>query len=294
MASGINALVVPYDSGNQALRMGAGPTRLVASGIFESLQNRHTLTEYSAPPGVCGEVASAFDIQRWLAAQVHAACEGGAFPLVLAGNCMSAVGVVAGLRSRSRQALGVCWFDAHADFNTPETTVSGFLDGMALATLTGRCWTHITRSVPDFRPALDDGVMMFGTRDVDPLERNALSASGIHWPRAIENRWSAETLLDTADLAPETLAEFRTRVEEVYLHIDLDVLDIGEACANQFACTGGFSAAQLVDHVSMIATHFRIGAAAITAYDPACDPEGRIPPIVRDIVETIASTHTQT
>ena len=72
----------------------------------------------------------------------------------------------------------------------------------------------------------------------------------------------------------------------------LDVLDIGEACANQFACTGGFSAAQLVDHVSMIATHFRIGAAAITAYDPACDPEGRIPPIVRDIVETIASVTT--
>jgi len=259
--------------------MGAGPGRLVASGVLGAPEARYDVTEFVAAPGMRGEVASAFEIQRWLAAQVVAAREVGTFPLVLAGNCMSAVGIFAGLRSRSRRVPGVCWFDAHADFNTPETTVTGFLDGMALATLTGRCWTHITNSVLDFRPAPDDAVLMFGTRDIDALERKALTASGIHWPKA----------RDAAGLTADKLAELRTRFGEVYLHIDLDVLDISEGRANQFACPGGLTRAQLIDHVRTVGMHFHIGAAAITAYDPACDPEGRIPPIVRDLVDTIAS-----
>ena len=282
MTSRISVLTVPYDSGFHGTRMGAGPAALLASGVLGSLEGRHTMTEFVAAPGTRGEVASAFEIQRWLAAQVVAARGAGAFPLVLAGNCMSAVGIFAGLRSRSRRVPGVCWFDAHADFNTPETTVTGFLDGMALATLTGRCWTHITSSIMDFRPALDDGVLMFGTRDIDALERKALTASGIHWPKA----------RDAVGLTADKLAELRTRFGEVYLHIDLDVLDVAEGRANQFACAGGLTRAQLIEHVRTVGTHFHIAAAAITAYDPACDPEGRIPPIVRDIVETIASVTT--
>ena len=279
MHSRISVLTVPYDSGVHGVRMGAGPGRLVASGVLRSLGSRHTITEFAAAPGLRGEVASAFEIQRWLAAQVVASRGAGAFPLVLAGNCMSAVGIFAGLRSRSRRIPGVCWFDAHADFNTPETTVTGFLDGMALATLTGRCWTHITSSIPDFRPALDDGVLMFGTRDIDALERKALTASGIHWPKA----------RDAVGLTADKLSELRTRFGEVYLHIDLDVLDVSEGRANQFACAGGLMRLQLLEHVRTVGTHFHIGAAAITAYDPTCDPEQRIPPIVAEIIDTITS-----
>ena len=70
------------------------------------------------------------------------------FPLVLAGNCNAAVGVVAGLGP----GAAVLWCDAHADFNTPETTTGGFLDGMGLATVTGRCWTSMAARVPGFVP----------------------------------------------------------------------------------------------------------------------------------------------
>jgi arginase len=282
----LNALVVPYDSGLHGARMGAGPTRLVESGIFDGLRSRSmevTIAQYVAQEGEPrGEIASALDIQRWLAVRV-AACRGeGFFPLVLAGNCMSAVGTFAGLRSRSRKVPGVCWFDAHGDFNTPETTESGFLDGMALATLTGRCWTQLTKSIPDFRPAPEASVLMFGTRSLDPIERKALSASGIHWPRTRRD----------ADLDPEKLGALRNQFGEVYLHIDLDVLDEREGRANQFACAGGLTRAELLDTVRTIGASFHIGAAALTAYDPSCDPEGRIPPIAREIVEVIAESLT--
>lgn len=287
MSLRINALLVPYDSGFHGVRMGAGPARLIETGIFDGLKPptaKVTISEFAAQGhdggDVRGEIASALEIQRWLAARV-AACRGeGAFPLVLAGNCMASVGIFAGLRSRSRKVPGVCWFDAHADFNTPETTDSGFLDGMALATLTGRCWTHLTKSILDFRPAPDSTVLMFGTRKLDAMERKALLASGIQWPKTRHD----------AELDAEKLRVLRKRFGEVYLHIDLDVLDQSEGRANSYACKGGLTRAQLLDLIRTIGTSFHIGAAALTAYDPACDPQGRIPPIARAIVHVIAQS----
>src|SRR5213076_1024078 len=144
--------------------------------------------------------ASALEIQRWLATSVAAARRGGAFPIVLAGNCMASVGVFAGLRARSRKVPAVCWFDAHADFNTPETTESGFLDGMALATLTGRCWQSLTKSVPDFRPIPESQVLLFGTRNVVTFERKALEASEIHWLKSLGDApFASEKLRDLRD-----------------------------------------------------------------------------------------------
>jgi arginase len=281
MSPQINALVVPFDSGARGLRMGAGPARLVKSGIFDDLRRPVSIIEFEpAGPEPHGEVASAFEIARWLAARVSASRADGAFPFVIAGNCMASVGVFAGLRSRSRRVPGVCWFDAHADFNTPETTPSGFLDGMAVATLTGRCWTQLTGSIPHFRPAPEESVLMFGTRDIDKAERAALQRSAIQWPKR-----PSENALDD-----EQLAELRTRFGEVYLHIDFDVLDEAEARANQFARPGGLTRLQLVDLVRTIGASFHIGAASFTAYDPSFDARNAMPPIARELVEVIVAS----
>jgi arginase len=276
----LQALVVPYDSGFRGVRMGAGPERLLASGIFDAIRapnvevNVMTFESTTSP----GEIASAIEIQRWLASQVSRARSDGAFPLVLAGNCMTAVGTIAGLQSRSRRVPGVCWFDAHADFNTPDTTQSGFLDGMALATLTGRCWQSLTNSVPDFRPIPEGQVLLFGTRVVDALERKALEASEIRWLKS----------LGDAPFASETLRGLRERFGEVYLHVDLDVLDLSEGHANSYASKGGLTRETLLRLVQEIGANFHVGAAAITAYDPSYDTDGRIPSIARELVTTIS------
>lgn len=277
----VEALVVPYDSGFRDVRMGAGPLELVSAGIVGDLGADAIVTEYvPSDDRFRSEVASAFDIQRWLSGRVSTCRERGAFPLVLAGNCSSAVGTFAGLRSRSRKVPGVCWFDAHGDFNTPETTESGFLDGMALATLTGRCWTKLTQRIPDFRPASDTSVLMFGTRDLDTAERKALSASRINWPGS-----RRDSISDS-----ERLVALRKTVGEVYLHIDLDVLDESVARVNQFACPGGLTVESVLDLIRDIGSSFHIGAAALTAWDPSYDPDGRVPPIVRSIAKAILKT----
>ena len=58
-------------------------------------------------------------------------------PLVLAGDCLTSVGTLAGVQRR-RGNLSIIWLDAHGDFNTPEISVSGYLAGMSLAAATGR------------------------------------------------------------------------------------------------------------------------------------------------------------
>jgi arginase len=101
-----------------------------------------TLHPESDPPA---EVATAFELDGLLAGEVRTAVEAGEFPLVLSGNCNTSVGTLSGVGT---EGLGVIWFDAHADFNTPETTTTGFTDGTGLAIAVGHCWVTMAESGP--------------------------------------------------------------------------------------------------------------------------------------------------
>lgn len=278
----VNALIVPMDSGVHRWRMGAGPERLFESGVLDVLSERGEcfVDRFEPDPATLGPVASAVETQRWLATQVASARKIGAFPLVLAGNCISAVGIVAGLRADGRRPPAVCWFDAHGDFNTPDSTESGFLDGMAVAMLTGRCWTRLAKSVPGFRPVPESQVLLCGTRDLDTEEARLLKRSEIQVLR----------VSDRARVAATKLQALRSRSRDLYLHVDLDALDISEGRVNTYSSGGGFSRGRLLELIRGIGETFDVKGAAITAYDPACDPGGEILPIARDILDTIATS----
>ena len=244
--------------------MGAGPERLIESGLIDRLQQAgHEVVACS----VClpsqrfiPEVQAAFELDRRLAGCVAEAVAAGALPVVLSGNCITSVGTVAGI---GEPDLGVIWLDAHGDFNTPETTRGGFLDGMALAILTGRCWTSLAATVPGFAPVAERRVMR--ARDLDTQEATALIESEIEHltPDAI-----------SAGLN-ENLARRKEHTREIYLHIDLDSLDPSEGRANGFAVEGGFSVADVRSLIDEAAGAFRIRGVALTAYDPSQDTDGR-------------------
>ena len=148
----VEVMVVPYDSGHRGKRMGAGPERLIEAGLESALREAGfdvATTSIELPDDFFpAEPQAAFALHRLLARAVGDASSRGAFPLILAGNCNTAIGTLAGIRNRD---IGIIWFDAHGDFNTPETTSSGFFDGMALATATGHCWREMVASVPGFQ-----------------------------------------------------------------------------------------------------------------------------------------------
>ena len=244
---------VPYDLGHELVGSGAG-----VGPIVEAIGHASVVVDRDAP--FQHEIGSAFEVLRALSRTVRAAVAAGRFPLVVAGNCASAVGTVAGL---DRADLGVVWLDAHADFNTPDTTASGYFEGMALALLTGSGFDTLRGSIDGHRPVPEERVVLLA-RDVDAGEGRRLEASNV---RHVE-----PALLDGA------LDELAQKVGAVYLHVDLDVLDPSEGRANFLAVEGGLSLAELERAVGAVLERFDVAAAAITWYEPRVDPEGLIPP----------------
>ncbi len=275
----IQLLAVPYDSGNRGARMGAGPEKLLDAGLERTLRDGghtvHTRIAELSPNSWHAEIQTSFELMRMLAGAVREARESGRFPIVLAGNCNTAVGTVAGLGADS---TGVAWFDAHGDFNTPETTRSGFLDGTAVAMITGRCWTQLTATVPGFAPIADDRVCLIGTRDVDSLEGALLEDSDVE---VIEPKHLRSVL-------PRTLKSIREHVKNIYVHLDLDVLDSAVAPANSYAVSGGLTLEDLDHALAAIASEFRIVGVTLSAYDPAVDTDGYAARAAIQLISTAA------
>ena len=277
----IHLLSVPYDTARRGERMGAGPEHLLASGAAERLgaRGRGVRVEGIALPDddFPAEIRTAFELQRAVAAGVRRATADGSLPVVLSGNCnAAALGMLAGLRARN---VGVLWFDSHGDFNTPETTIGGFLDGMALAMAIGRCWIQLLEQLPGFEPVAPSNVLLLGARDLDPMEALLLAESRVTLLRPAH--------LD-ADLVP-ALDRMRQHVRDVYVHIDLDVLDPAvHGRANALAAPDGLSVDQIVWALRMAAHRFRVRGAALTAYDPAFDGDGRVCRAALALLEAIA------
>ncbi len=263
----IHLISVPYDSGVPDVRMGKGPGRLLDAGLLDQLRSwGHEVThcELRAPAAeVASEVATSFALHGALAAEVRRARAEGRFPLVLAGSCYSSVGTVAGLGD---DPVGVIWLDTHADLNTPETTASGFLDGMALSILMGQCFETLAKGIEGHVPLPPEHLLLLGTRDVDPPERERIESMGI-------------TVLSPTELSrlDSALVELRSRVERVHLHVDLDVLDPSVAPANTYVAPDGLDAEALNRTVAAVRDRFEVSAVAFTAYDPSVDADVRMP-----------------
>lgn len=238
--------------------MGAGPLALAqpaATVLGTEDVRRISLTEPRTT-----EVAACFDLNRQLASQVAAARADGVLPVVLTGNCHSQQGVVAGLGA---DRLGLVWLDCHGDFNTPETTETGYFDGYGLAMVVGACWQTLCATVPGFSPLREDRVLLAGVRDVEAGERQRLDRSAIQ-------------RVDAPDIRrlPEKLAPFQAR--RVSLHIDLDVLDPAYGRANEYAVAPGITPDELIGAVGAVARERELAALTLSAYDPAYDADGRV------------------
>jgi arginase len=166
-------------------------------------------------------------------------------PLVIAGDCLTALGVVAGLQRRARD-VSVIWLDAHGDFNTPAISVSGYLAGMSLAMLTGRGHEQLAARL-GLRAVADERAVLIDARDLDPAERDALAASRVR-------RLPAD---------PETVrhALVELGLRDVYLHVDVDIIDGEDLPGLRWATPPGpsFSVVedcltQIVDAAPLIAT----------------------------------------
>lgn len=183
----------------------------------------------------------------------------------------------------------VHWFDAHADLHTPDSTESGFLDGMALSVVLGRCWPQ-PRAREGLRSVPEDRVWLIGARDVDPKEAAFLACSSIRRLGGGDGDALAGEAAAAESIAP---GEAQTR-PEAYVHVDLDVLDPSVCFANAYAAPDGMDEAGLTTILNLIASRMQIRAAALAAYDPGFDEDGRAQTAALRIAAQIAGLATNT
>ncbi len=261
----LSVILAPYDSGHYQSGFGQGPDALITGGLAEAL----TLAGHDvnvADIGKVGgdqprEIATGFAVCRAVSAMVDAALEDGRFPVVLAGNCLTTIGAVAGERADS-----VIWFDQHGDINTPETSAYGFLDGMALATALGLCWKPIAHTVPGFKAIDPARCLLVDARDLDEDERKLLDTLPVL-------RASCANAAEQAGKL-QGMGAVRT-----HLHIDLDVIDPDLLQVNRYTTPGGPDPDELGRIVCAIARSMPVTGVTLSAYDPAFDPQGDVPPV---------------
>jgi arginase len=187
--------------------------------------------------------------------QVDDALSGGNLPLLLAGDCSICLTTLpAALRHRPEAR--VLWLDAHGDYNTPDTTESGFLGGMCLAGACGEWEAGLSEPVPPER------VVLAGVRDLDDGERRLLEQS----PATVIGASTVETLVgvkNALDGAP------------VFVHLDLDVLD-PEHFPAQFPAPGGLHPDKLYDLLDSVTEDCELVGLEVTAFEAPEDEQSRM------------------
>lgn len=169
-------------------------------------------------------------------------------PIVYAGDCVSTIGVLAGLEQKGIYPTLV-FLDAHGDFNTWETTSSGFIGGMPLAMLTGRGEQTIVAGA-GLSPLPDGRVILVDGRDLDPGEDVALAESRI------------------THITLDALAHSIPADGPLYVHVDGDVVDPGEMPAMNYPAADGPSLSEVRMAMVHLAATGQVVAFSVSTWNP--------------------------
>jgi arginase len=226
----VQIIGVPLDLGASRRGTDMGPSSLRNAGLGPSLRELgYTVTEHDIPvPSMETRVTDnaearfkpeILDVCRSLSADVRGALDQGHLPLVLGGDHSVAMGTVSGVAAHYRtqgEEIGLLWFDAHGDMNTPSLSPSGNIHGMPLAHILGIGDTELA-NIESFAPKVKpENVALIGIRDIDRAEREQINDSGIHTftMRDIDERGMAQIASEAIEVVSQGTAGF---------HISFDV-----------------------------------------------------------------------
>ncbi len=227
----IDIIGVPIDLGADRRGVDMGPSAIRYANLHRKLEELgHSLNDTGNIEAPIQETCQITDAKlkyidciipmgRRIAGAVATSVQAGRFPLVLGGDHSLSVGSIRGAAKHKK--LGVIWVDAHADFNTPETTPSGNIHGMPLAALCGLGDPRLVSLWDETPPILDPRrVAVIGARDLDPGEKQNLREAGV-MVQSMEqiDRLGMVNALETA------IERVGQDVDGIYLSFDMDALD---------------------------------------------------------------------
>ncbi|HKG58164.1 MAG TPA: arginase [Pyrinomonadaceae bacterium] len=239
---GYGASMAGVDIGPAALRVARITQRIARLGYSVHdlgdmrLERPQTLPEADEKLKYVREISNACEE---LAVGVEEILKAGQLPLILGGDHSIAIGSFAGAASyykKQNETLGLIWFDAHADMNTPDSTPSGNIHGMPLAVLLGYGTPELT-NIAGFAPKLDPQLCAHvGARDIDSGERELIKKLGMRFftMREIDERGMKDVMDEAIKIASRGTAGYAVT-------FDVDVLDPGDAPGSGTLVRGGLT-----------------------------------------------------
>ena len=192
-------------------------------------------------------------------------------PVSIAGDCCTSLAVLAGLQMAGLSPT-IIWFDAHGDFNTWETTPSGFLGGMPLAMMVGRGEQTITAGL-GLKTFSESQVILTDARDLDLEERLTLESSDV------------QHISDPSDLLKLPLPQ-----GPLYVHFDTDIINPNDAPAMNYLAVGGPSVELLKRVFRQLAQTDRLIAVSVSTWNPELDEDGRTKKAVLGLIDELLVT----
>lgn len=202
------------------------------------------------------------------------------FPIVLGGDHSVALGSIAGVASFG--PTGVVWVDAHADFNTPETSPSGNVHGMPLAALCGLGDRRLASLLGNEHPFLQpQHVVLVGVRSVDPGERETLKAAGVtvYTMKDVDR-------LGIARIAEEVISRL-AHLPRVHVSLDADVLDPEEAPGVGTPVPGGLSYREAHLLMELLADWGKVTSLDLVEVNPILDRRNRTASLMVELAASL-------
>lgn len=264
-----HVISVPYRYDRFEEGLGLGPKRLLEAGLAERAESVEfaSLTENERD-----DDRTAVNIGKLgssTAQLVAGARSRGASVVIVAGDDTAVVGVVAGLQKSdgASRALGIVWFDAHGDFNTPDTSYSGILAGMPLAVIAGLAGPRWRDAADLGVPVAGDRMLLVGTRDIDKAENDLLTSHSV-------GRVDASRARKGTDFA-DALTRLTSRSELILINIDLDVLSPHLVPSSTTPSDGGLQLDELSALLDQVIDTGLVAAVCMTSLNPLAGTRGQ-------------------
>jgi len=209
------------------------------------------------------------------------AVKSGALVLVLGGDCVQSVALLTGAR-RYYKHINLLWFDRDADLNTPASTPSGRLDGMALAGIIGKGSPELVRFWGEPPLVREPDTVLYGLVRLDPPEQEFLTRSPMRHLHAADIQGKGALVA-----ARSALSLLHADAREFVLHLDVDVIAQEEFPATNVPGSGGLSLFDVRESLVEFVKHKNLLALDVAQYNPDKDPDGSSAKILIDLIADV-------
>ena len=292
--SQIAIIGAPMDLGAGRRGVDMGPSAVRLAGLNERILSiGYRVTDYGnvavqQPEAVAeGEsraryLAEITDTCTKIAQRVEQSADAGEFPIVLGGDHSIAIGTISGMSQHFRKQnkkLGVIWIDAHADMNTPESSPSGNIHGMPLASVIGLGAKELTH-LYDYAPKVEArNVVLLGLRAVDNEERKIVRQSGVraYTMREVDERGLRGVMEEAIRAATDGTDGF-------HLSFDMDSVDPQEAPGVGTPVKGGITYREAHLAMEMVCDSGRLKSMEVVEVNPVIDEHNRTAALAVELI----------